>query len=53
MDQLAQFFENKEAIKSVPDIILEEMLGMSAFGVLRDEWKTALLKEREKRKSRR
>ena len=53
LDQLAQFFEDKEAIKSVPDIILEEMLGMSAFGVLRDEWKTALLKERERRKSRR
>lgn len=53
LDQLAQFFEDKEAIKSVPDIILEEMLSMSAFGVLRDEWKTALLKERERRKSRR
>ena len=53
LDQLAQFFEDKEAIKSVPDSILEEMLSMSALGILRDEWKTALLKERERRKSRR
>ena len=53
LDQLAQFFEDREAIKSVPDNILDEMLGLSALGILRDEWKTALLKEREKRKSRR
>ena len=53
LDQLAQFFEDKEAIKSMPDNLLDEMLGLSALGILRDEWKTALLKEREKRKSRR
>ena len=53
LDQLAQFFEDKEAIKSVPDNILDEMLSLSALGILRDELKTALLKERERRKSRR
>lgn len=52
MDQLARFFEDKEAIKSVPDNILDEMLSLSALGILRDEWKAALLNERERRKSR-